>query len=335
MAIRQIQVVTSREVPDELEKAVRKLGVIDTWRMVDSEHGQTRVSVLALIENTQAVIDILQSNLGKDVRIVIQEVEATVPAPEEPKKEELNGENAKCLKSSGMSREELYEQVVEGTKLTKNFILLVLLSTLVAAMGILNHNLPVLIGAMLIAPLLGPNLAVALGALLGNYKLVFNAIKTGFIGISIAIIFSFVLGIFWFHLGGIPTMQEHLHVGFDSIFLALASGAAAVLTLLSGKSGSLVGVMVSVALLPPASEIGLGFSMGNYPFALNSALLLAVNIVSIILAANITFILYGVRASLWHEKQQARRANKVLIFGLFSLLIVLVLMLFLRMKFIA
>ena len=87
MAIRLIQIVTSHPVTEELKRAIENLGVIDTWKMVDSELGLTRFSVLALIEETQSIVDILQTHFGLDVRIVIQEVEATVPKPEESKKE--------------------------------------------------------------------------------------------------------------------------------------------------------------------------------------------------------------------------------------------------------
>ncbi len=333
MAIRQIKVITKRPVTEELETAISNSGAIDAWKSILSGD-LTEFSVIASLETTQAVVDTLQSHCGQDARIVIQEVEATVPKPEVVKKIEPEASEA-CIKSSGMSREELYEQVAAGTKLSWSFVLLVLLATLVAAMGILSHNVAVLIGAMLIAPLLGPNLAIALGTLLGNYKLIGDAVRSNLIGIAISVVFSFIVGVLWFHFGSVSIIKEHLHVGYNSILLALAAGTAAVLTLLSGKSGNLVGVMVSVALLPPAAEIGLGFSMGNFAFALNSALLLAVNIVCIILAANITFLVYGVRASLWHEKQQARKANRMLIFSLVTMLIILVLMIYLRIKFIA
>ena len=67
-------------------------------------------------------------------------------------------------------------------------------------------------------------------------------------------------------------------MGLDSIALALASGAAAVLSLTTGLSSVLVGVMVAVALLPPTATLGIMLGAGHAQLAIGAAILLAVNI---------------------------------------------------------
>ena len=94
----------------------------------------------------------------------------------------------------------------------------------------------------------------------------------------------------------------------DSVALALASGAAATLSLTTGLSSVLVGVMVAVALLPPAATLGLMLGSGHAAQAIGAALLLAVNIVSVNLAAKLVFLIKGVRPRTWVEKDKARRA---------------------------
>ena len=65
------------------------------------------------------------------------------------------------------------------------------------AIGLLKDNVAVVIGAMVIAPLLGPNLAMALGTALGDTDLMWKAFKTGLAGMSLALGLSILIGIFW------------------------------------------------------------------------------------------------------------------------------------------
>lgn len=90
--------------------------------------------------------------------------------------------------------------------------------------------------------------------------------------------------------------------------LALASGAAAVLSLTTGLSSVLVGVMVAVALLPPAATFGLMLGSGQFGMATGAGLLLAMNIVCINFAAKLVFLLKGIHPRTWWETQKAKRA---------------------------
>ena len=97
-------------------------------------------------------------------------------------------------------------------------------------------------------------------------------------------------------------------VGMDSIALALASGAAAVLSITTGLSSVLVGVMVAVALLPPTATLGLMLGAGQFEHALGAGLLLAVNVVCVNLAAKVVFLAKGIHPRTWWERKKARRA---------------------------
>ena len=128
---------------------------------------------------------------------------------------------------------------------------------MVVAIGLLENNVAVVIGAMVIAPLLGPNIALALGAALGDMPLIWKAFKTGSAGIGLALFFSIGIGI-WHPMDlDSPELMARTDVGVDSMALALASGAAAVISLTTGLSSVLVGVMVAVALLPPTATLGI------------------------------------------------------------------------------
>jgi len=118
--------------------------------------------------------------------------------------------------------------------------------------------------------------------------------------------------------------------GWDSIALALASGAAAALSLSTGLSSILVGVMVAVALLPPAATLGLMLGQGHTQLAIGAGLLLAVNVVCVNLASKLVFIAKGINPRTWLEKEKAKRAMVVYVLGWITTLIVLMVIIYVR-----
>ena len=116
---------------------------------------------------------------------------------------------------------------------------------------------------------------------------------------------------------------------YGGIVLALASGAAAALSVTTGLSATLVGVMVAVALLPPAATLGI-MAAGNPDLAAGAAMLLGANIACINLAAQLVFVAKGIRPRLWHERESARKAVAVSLATWIILLVALVIIVSLR-----
>ena len=77
-----------------------------------------------------------------------------------------------------ISRQELYTSISGSAKLSKVYLAMILLSSIVAAIGVLRGNLAIIIGAMVIAPLLGPNVALAFATTLGDGALIRKASRT-------------------------------------------------------------------------------------------------------------------------------------------------------------
>ena len=277
----------------------------DHWVDPESEDGRKTVHLLVDAANSQKVIDGLQVFLGssENTRIVISAIEATLPVIEEAK-----GESKAGNKGVTSSREELLSDMEKRSRLDMNFLILVVLSTIVAAVGLIKDNVAVVIGAMVIAPLLGPNLSLALGTALGEKHLMWRSVKTNLAGVGVTLMLSLVIGLLW--PVGIDSREllARTDVGLDSIALALASGAAGVLSITTGLSSVLVGVMVAVALMPPAVTLGLMLSSGQYSLAFGALMLLAVNVVCLNFAANVVFFAKGVSPRTWHEKKKARRS---------------------------
>ncbi|VAW97076.1 Uncharacterized protein, MJ0678-like [hydrothermal vent metagenome] len=292
--------------------------LLDFWATPCEHDGRCSIRLLLRSENQQQIVDAIQSIIGssENSRVVIMPVEATIPRPE------IEEDTDKSKGSTTRTREELYQTIVRGIQLDSTFIWMVVLSTIVASIGLLADNV-----AVVIAPLLGPNLALAFASSLGDSALIWQSLKTNIVGLSIALVISILLGYLWpYEL----TSQEIIlrtDIGYDGVVLALVAGAAAVLSLASGLSNTLVGVMVAVTLLPPAATLGLMLGSQQFDLAIGASLLLAINIVSVNLSAKLAFITKGVKPRTWIEKNKATQSRWVsIVFWLVSLGLLLIFM---------
>ncbi|MEW8205312.1 MAG: TIGR00341 family protein [Candidatus Thiodiazotropha taylori] len=300
-----IEVIAKSSSENTITAIAEKYKARDFRTGREGEDGRQAIRILLTDENVQPALDTLQNVLGAQstARIIVFPVDATLPQP--------SSEKEKDQDKAISSRESMYANVDKNTHLDSNFIILVILSTLVAAIGLVKNNVAVVIGAMVIAPLLGPNLAFGLGTALGDMHLMKKSLKTLLAGILIAILLAYIIGLLWpFELTS-PELLARTDVGLDSLALALASGAAAALSLTSGLSSVLVGVMVAVALLPPAAAFGLTLGHGRVDLAMGAGLLLAANIVCVNLSANLLFLYKGIQPRSWADKAKAKRAMSI------------------------
>ena len=319
-----IEIVTPSENLPAVESIIKQHDSEILW-VNSNENGGKMVRALVSDDQRQAVLDALQGlfGSGENSKILVLALEAALPRKESKKEENETPDPVTT------TREEIYSNIEKNTRLDSTYLLLVFLSTVVVAIGLLENNVAVVIGAMVIAPLLGPNIALALGAALGDMSLMWKAFKTIIAGISLALVLSIGLGAYHPLSLDSPELMARTQVGLDSMALALASGAAAVVSLTTGLSSVLVGVMVAVALLPPTATLGIMLGAGNNELAVGAALLLAVNIVCVNLSAKVVFLVRGIKPRSWLEKQKARQSiTAYLVIWIFSLAILLAIILF-------
>lgn len=315
MSLRQIIVSAPKDaLPDILRQAEEHeaLSTTATADLHNTDH--ICVHILATQDHRQALLDRLQSLMGTrdNWRITLLPVETTIPFPEKEEDEEEDDDKTDARKNrGGQSREEIYNNVWKQAQTDRNYLVFVVLSTVVAAFGMIADNVAVVVGAMVIAPLLGPNLALAVGVALGDGKLMGRAITTNAAGIAVALGLSLLIGAVWPVDATSKELMSRTQVGFDGMAIALASGAAAALSLVTGLSSALVGVMVAVALLPPTAAIGLFLGAGLPAFALGALLLLCVNVACVNLAAQVVMLSRGITPRTWFEKKQARRSSLI------------------------
>ena len=185
-----IDVVTPAKNLSAVESIIGQHDSEVLWVSADEDRKKV-IRALVSDDQRQSLLDALQGLFqGEDhSKILVTALEASLPRKEPT----LNEKDS--LDKSSTTREELYNEVEKNTRLDSTYLLLVILSTVVVAIGLLENNVAVVIGAMVIAPLLGPNIALALGAALGDMPLIWKAFKTGSAGIGLALFFSIGIGI--------------------------------------------------------------------------------------------------------------------------------------------
>ncbi|MEJ2383605.1 MAG: TIGR00341 family protein [Xanthomonadales bacterium] len=302
--MKYIEIIADAGSFDTIRAIAEQTEAVDVRTAPADEEGDRWMRLLVRDDKLQGALDALQNTLGSqsDARISVLSVELSLPRQQEHEEKEEDKAVA--------AREALHGEVAKGARLNANYLVLVVLSTLVAAIGLLADNVAVVVGAMVIAPLLGPNLAFALGTALGDTRLMREAALSLLLGLALAIALSAALGLVWPYEAQSAELAMRTQVGIDSVALALASGAAAALSLTSGLSSVLVGVMVAVALLPPAATLGLMLGHGDTTGATGAGLLLAINIVCVNLSCKVVFLFKRIRPRVWWEKEKARRGMR-------------------------
>jgi uncharacterized membrane protein len=135
--------------------------------------------------------------------------------------------------------------------------------------------------------------------------------RTAGVGLAIGFLTAFAIGMIVEVNLESKELLDRSEIGLDSIALALASGAAAALSVTTGLSSALVGVMVAVALLPPSVAIAMFSGAGEYGLAGRASLLLFANIVSVGIASQIVFLVRGIQPRTWREQKNAKKSQRV------------------------
>ena len=322
--MRICEIISESKYKRTLITIAEKQGVVDYWWSSELEDGRQVFTMVVTNDSRQSVLDSLQIlfESDKNAKILVLPVDASIP-----RLQENNNEQKKIDQKT--TREELYENVTKGVDLNLNFILMVILSTIVVTIGLSEDNIAVVVGAMVIAPLLGPNIALSFAASIGNRNLIFKSLNSIVIGILISISFGYLISSISDLNYQSKEILSRTNIGIGDIVLALASGAAAALSMTTGISAALVGVMVSVALLPPAASFAILIANGEYNLAFGSLMLLVINTVCVQLAGNIVFISQGIKARTLKERDNAKGGLKYFILFWIISISLLVLILYL------
>ncbi|TFV93050.1 DUF389 domain-containing protein [Algoriphagus kandeliae] len=189
---------------------------------------------------------------------------------------------------------ELFTLLRQNSKASSSFLVLMALSTLIATFGLFGNSSPVVIGAMILAPLMGPIISLAMGALRQDGILVKNSLATIFLGILIGLFFAVIIT--WITPLKILNSEivARIRPNLLDLGVAVAAGVAGAYAHSREEiAKTLAGVAISVALVPPLAVAGIGLGWGNWNVCWGASLLFGTNLAGIVMAAALTFLLLG------------------------------------------
>ena len=287
--------------------------------VTDETSGRKYTGVVYFPLPTNAVEPVLEQlrevGLDREAYTVVLKAETVVSA----KFEDLTEDYAEREESEErIARQELEARAEELASALPTYVVMTVLSGVIATAGLLLDSPATVVGSMVIAPLIGPAMAAAVGSVVGDSDLFRRGMVLQLIGVILAIMAATAFSIFVQVTNLVPPgldplsfseVEERLSPNFLSLAVAIGAGVAGALSLMTGVSTALVGVMIAVALIPPAATVGIGVAYGEPALALGSAVLTAVNVLSINLAALIVLWYGGYHPEQFFRRDRARVAT--------------------------
>jgi uncharacterized hydrophobic protein (TIGR00341 family) len=319
MALRLLQMRLDPETNYEPDVLLDGLDILIQW--VECDEQGTTGYVLVRSEDAETLVSTLTDHFAhlEGFRIVLLPVEATLPRPPDKEEEaakqaggETNGGDEETGEekdeSPPINIEELYSSVTEGVDVSWTYALTVALSAIVACVGVYRDVAALTIGSMILAPLLGANMALCLGTTLGDFSLIRRSLKVNGLGIAVALATSIAFGL----LVGVDLSARELSsrttIGALEFIVAGAAGAAGALSVTKRTVSGVVGVMIAIALLPPLVILGMLLGAGEWTLALHAGILTAANYICVNLAGSVVLWWQRIRPRRAYKQKKARRA---------------------------
>ncbi|MEK6249986.1 MAG: DUF389 domain-containing protein, partial [Planctomycetales bacterium] len=200
---------------------------------------------------------------------------------------------------------DLYEMLQTGSRWNPDFLLMLMLAAAIATLGLIQSSPTVVIGSMLLSPLMTPMIGMGLALNQGNAKLARTCLRSIGLGFAASLVVSYLIGLVT--PGNIPTQEilARTDPNILDLLIALFSGMAAAYAMARpGLVGTIAGVAIATAIVPPLCCAGILLSYDHSVDAFGAASLLAANVIAIMLAATLTFRLMGL---IGHTKSAERQ----------------------------
>jgi uncharacterized hydrophobic protein (TIGR00271 family) len=216
---------------------------------------------------------------------------------------------------STQERGEVMLEITRNASPGFDYFLLVVLSGSIATLGLITDSAAVIIGAMLVAPLMSPIIALGLAMVTGNSQILRKSTSALVRGALLAILLSFLLTqinewLPFISLAEIPgEVLARTHPSPIDLVIALAGGAAASYALTNPKlSAALPGVAIATALMPPICTVGVSLALGQWEMAAGALLLFLTNAIAISFISGVVFFLRGFRPAMQTNKHRIPRS---------------------------
>ena len=194
---------------------------------------------------------------------------------------------------STVDHQEVMSKVREDGGWSSHFAIMTLLSAGIAVLGLLLSSPAVVIGAMLISPLMGPIIGLGFALATFDWFEMRRSLHTLVIGVILAVGFCALIVL----LSPLRSLTDEIAARtrpnlFD-LLIALFSGLAGTYAMIRGRHGTIVGVAIATALMPPIAVVGFGLATQNWTVLAGSSLLFFTNLMTIAAAAAVLARVYG------------------------------------------
>ncbi len=192
------------------------------------------------------------------------------------------------------SKRKAVTDLLEAAVPDRDFYLLVSGAALFALCGIALDSIPVLIGAMIVAPLAAPILALSLGIAVNDRNLVWRSATTLAVASILAGLITTLVAYFLppFSING-TYISFVAHPFYDLLIALIAGGIAAYGHMRPKVGGTMTGIGVAISLMPPLVASALAFSRLDFVLWGESLLIFILNIAGILVGSAIVFSNFG------------------------------------------
>jgi uncharacterized hydrophobic protein (TIGR00271 family) len=202
---------------------------------------------------------------------------------------------------------EVYRALRRDARPDVDFFVLIVLSSVIATLGLLQNSAAVIIGAMLVAPLMTPILGLSMGVVRGDVRLLRLALESALKGITLAVVVAVGVVLLAPHPLVTTEIAARTHPTLLDLIVALASGAAGAYAIGRKEvAAALPGVAIAAALVPPLCVVGIGIAIARSDVTGGAVLLFVTNLIAISLAGAIVFLLLGFYPTPDEQERQRR-----------------------------
>lgn len=194
-----------------------------------------------------------------------------------PSKKRLSGQKVFMDVAGQLQIERVVEQIRASAILNFDYLSLLLIASVIAGVGLATNSTVAIVAAMLVSPLMGPVLAMTFGSNILDYSLIKLGLVSELLSLAICVVMGFVIGLCVIAVGteeSWPTQEMKTRGQVSGLLVGLAiavpSGLGVALSVLGNNTSSLVGVAISLSLLPPAVNCGLALAYAAIGFQADS-----------------------------------------------------------------
>jgi uncharacterized hydrophobic protein (TIGR00271 family) len=185
----------------------------------------------------------------------------------------------------GINRSEAEHRVVVSGTLSASFAFLVVTSCAIATLGLLLNSVAVIIGAMLIAPLMGPIVLLGFAIAMTDVTHGISATKALVAGVAMALLTSFIIVKLAPFIPPTPEILARTQPNAFDLLVAVIAGLVGGYAMVRSEAGTVAGVAISTALMPPLASAGYGLAIHNGPIFQGAIFLFLTNMVAVALSA--------------------------------------------------